>query len=74
MELINIDQLEARTSIKKRTLRKWTKPGQELIPCYRIGKLVRFNLLEVETWLQSKRVTPVEKGSYDSQTKKPHFA
>lgn len=70
MVLITIEDLALKLAIKKPTLRKWTKPGQEAIPCYRIGKLVRFNLQEVESWLQSKAVQPIERGIYDPKVQK----
>jgi excisionase family DNA binding protein len=62
--LISIEELSTLIGVKVPTLRKWTKPGKELIPCYRIGKLVRFNPEEVTAWLKTKAVVPTEEGVY----------
>jgi excisionase family DNA binding protein len=57
--LIDIAELERRTAIKQATLRKYVL--QRKIPFVKIGRLVRFDLSEVESWISERKV-PVLKG------------
>jgi excisionase family DNA binding protein len=57
--LIDIAELERRTAIKQATLRKYVV--QRKIPFVKIGRLVRFDLFEIESWIKERKV-PVLKG------------
>ncbi|MDR2758652.1 MAG: helix-turn-helix domain-containing protein [Spirochaetaceae bacterium] len=58
--LIDIAELERRTAIKQATLRKYV--AQRKIPFVKIGRLVRFDLSEIESWIRERKV-PVLKGA-----------
>jgi excisionase family DNA binding protein len=36
------------------TIRAWVRMGK--IPCYRLGRAVRFDLRQIETWVKKKAV------------------
>ncbi|MDR0707417.1 MAG: helix-turn-helix domain-containing protein [Treponema sp.] len=57
--LIDITELERRTAIKQATLRKYV--AQRKIPFIKIGRLVRFDLFEIEAWIRERKV-PALKG------------
>jgi excisionase family DNA binding protein len=64
--LIDIAELERRTAIKQATLRKYVV--QRKIPFVKIGRLVRFDLSEIEAWITERKV-PVLKGAGADQEK-----
>ena len=75
MELLNIDALALMLNIKKPTLRKMTIPGRETIPCYRIGRRIRFDWDEIKAWLKStKAIIPTEENVYDPKIQKSPIA
>lgn len=41
----------------------YLKAEQGKVPCYKIGKYVRFRLSEVTAWLDQHRRTPEDKGN-----------
>jgi excisionase family DNA binding protein len=45
-------------SIKEKTI--YYLVNQDLIPHYRIGKMVRFSKEEIETWMKSKKAGSVK--------------
>jgi excisionase family DNA binding protein len=45
--------------VEQSTIYAWTH--RKTIPFIKLGKLVRFRLSDVESWLQSQMVNPVEK-------------
>lgn len=47
-------------SLKESTLYSKVKTAE--IPHYRVGKLIRFKLTEVEEWMQTNRVGTVDSG------------
>ncbi len=50
MKLLTVKNLSDLLSIKRSTLYLWVEKGE--IPHYRVGRLVRFNLEEVDKWLR----------------------
>jgi len=54
---IGIKDLAEYLGIKDKTIRHWILVRQ--IPYYKTGHLVRFNLEEIEAWLQERKVTPL---------------
>ena len=54
-----VKELSSYLSIKEKTI--YSLVGRGEIPCYRIGKLVRFKQEEVDQWLDTKKVIPVKK-------------
>jgi excisionase family DNA binding protein len=64
--LIDIAELEKRTTIKQATLRKYV--AQRKIPFVKIGRLVRFDPVEIDGWISERRV-PVLKGRGIGQEK-----
>jgi excisionase family DNA binding protein len=57
--LIDITELERRTAIKQATLRKYV--AQRNIPFVKIGRLVRFDLSEIEGWIRERKVPVLKK-------------
>jgi excisionase family DNA binding protein len=54
-ELIDIDELSARIGVAKATIYQWVHRREETgIPHYKIGRLVRFDPLEIQAWLARK--------------------
>jgi excisionase family DNA binding protein len=62
--LIDITELERRTAIKRVTLRKYV--ARRKIPFVKIGRLVRFDLSEIESWIKERKI-PVLKGGEKGQ-------
>lgn len=48
-ELVDAEELSRILSINKRTIYDWALNG--IIPCYRLGGLVRFSRAEIKDWL-----------------------
>ena len=44
--------------IKKSTLYLWANNGH--IPCYKVGKVLRFKKEEIDEWFESHKISPVE--------------
>jgi excisionase family DNA binding protein len=63
-QLIDIAELERRTAIKQAALRKYA--AQRKIPFVKIGRLVRFDPAEIDTWIKERKV-PVLKGKEEGQ-------
>jgi len=55
---IGIEELSGFLGVKKRTAYHLVETMQ--IPHYRIGRLIRFKLSEVEEWMASKKIEPAE--------------
>jgi len=54
MEFIGIKEISKYLGIKPSTVYSWV--NQRAIPHYKIGRLVKFKLVEIEDWLLKKRV------------------
>jgi len=50
MKLIDIRTLSKEIHIKPKTIYAWI--ARERIPYYRLGKLIRFDLDEIQNWLK----------------------
>ena len=57
MKLITINELSKQINIKISTLYAWANSGS--IPCYRLGRLLRFDLAEVGEWIKKSKVEPL---------------
>lgn len=53
MRLLDITQLSEAINIKKKTIYDWTHKG--MIPYVKVGRLVRFDLNDIERWLKAKK-------------------
>lgn len=53
MELISVEALSTILDIKERTLYHWAK--HNTIPAYKLGRLIRFNPIEVMAWLEKSK-------------------
>lgn len=65
-KLLTIPELAAYLSIKQKTIYSKVEAGE--IPHYRIGRLIRFRLDEIDTWLEGCRKK--NQPEAESQTKK----
>lgn len=52
---IGVKELSEYLDISKNTVRSWV--WQKQIPYCKIGRLVKFDLQEIEVWLKKKRVS-----------------
>lgn len=52
-KLINIKELSVYLDVKPSTIYGWTSTRQ--IPFYKISKLIRFNIDEIDKWLENKK-------------------
>jgi excisionase family DNA binding protein len=52
-KLITVQELSKLLSVKTRTLYHWVREG--VIPYVRLGKLVRFDLGQIEDWVMKGR-------------------
>ena len=59
MKLLDISQLSEIINIKKKTIYDWTHKG--LIPYVKVGRLLRFDLNDIERWLKSNKHTKVSR-------------
>lgn len=53
--LVGIDKIADYLDISKATLYSWTL--QKKIPYLKMGRLIKFDLQEVERWLEEKKIT-----------------
>jgi excisionase family DNA binding protein len=56
--LLKSEQVARLMGISEATVRRWVL--LRYIPYRKIGKAVRFSLPEIQEWLKSRRVTPLE--------------
>ena len=54
--LLSIEEIAKRLGIAKNTLYDWCATRK--IPYIKLGKFLRFDAVEIEAWLKTKRVTP----------------
>ena len=71
--LLSVPELSAYLGIKSKTLYAKIEAGE--IPHYRIGRLVRFRLDEINLWLEScrKQINPVPDPIRVRKRRKPSF-
>lgn len=58
-QYLTVKELSHYTAISPHTIYLWIQLKK--IPYHKIGKLVRFNLEEINVWLQSQRIEPLDK-------------
>ena len=51
---IGKEDLAVYLDVSPETIRSWQKTGK--VPYFKVGRLVKFDLKEIERWLQKKRV------------------
>jgi excisionase family DNA binding protein len=66
--LIDIAELKRRTAVKQATLRKYV--AQRKIPFVKIGRLVRFELPEIEAWISERKVPALKRGEAGQEKSK----
>jgi excisionase family DNA binding protein len=54
--LLTVEECAAFLRVKPQTIRLWVCTRR--IPCYKIGRCVRFMLAEIETWLAQQKREP----------------
>lgn len=52
--LVGIEELSQYLGIKQNTLRSWV--WQKRIPYHKLGRLVKFDLVEIDKWLLERKV------------------
>jgi excisionase family DNA binding protein len=57
-EVINLIELSAYIGLSKSTI--WKKTSNRTIPHFKVGKMLYFNIKEINSWLQSNRVETEE--------------
>jgi excisionase family DNA binding protein len=57
-EVFNLKELCEYTGLSKSTI--WKKTSNKTIPHYKVGKMLYFNIKEINSWLQSNRVETEE--------------
>jgi len=58
MRLITVEELAKYLNLNPHTIYMWTE--QKKIPFIKIGRMVRFDLIEIEEWLTSKKTEITE--------------
>ena len=51
---VNLEQVADHLTVSKDTIRNWIKEG--LLPAYKVGKMYRFKLSEVDQWVREGRL------------------
>lgn len=51
---VNLEQVADHLTVSKDTIRNWIKEG--LLPAYRVGKMYKFKLSEVDQWVREGRL------------------
>jgi len=64
MKILTVRELSQIIKVKEKTLYQWAELGQ--IPCNKLNGCLRFNLEEIETWIQSCKKEP--RSSYNPIT------
>jgi excisionase family DNA binding protein len=57
-EVINLKDLSNYIGLSKSTI--WKKTMAKTIPHYKVGKMLYFNVAEINNWLQSNRVETID--------------
>ena len=58
-QLIDAEQLSLILGVKDGTIYDWVRRGK--IPHVRLERLIRFDMDEINTWLQERKVAPLGK-------------
>ncbi len=51
---VNLEQVADHLTVSKDTIRNWIKEG--LLPAYKVGKMYKFKLSEVDQWVREGRL------------------
>lgn len=51
---VSLEQVADHLTVSKDTIRNWIKKG--LLPAYRVGKMYKFKLSEVDQWVREGRL------------------
>nr|DAS95810.1 MAG TPA: helix-turn-helix domain protein [Caudoviricetes sp.] len=51
---VSLEQVADHLTVSKDTIRNWIKEG--LLPAYRVGKMYKFKLSEVDQWVREGRL------------------
>ena len=65
MRLITVEELAKYLNLNPHTIYMWVE--QKKIPFIKIGRMVRFDLIEIEEWLTSKK-TEIEEQAFEQKT------
>ena len=57
--LYSVEEIANYIGVSKDTIRAWAK--KDMIPYYRIGRLYKFKLSEIYTWIESGKSAGAEK-------------
>ncbi|MGA3282611.1 MAG: helix-turn-helix domain-containing protein [Smithella sp.] len=57
-KFLTVAEVSNYLSVKEKTIYARVEVGD--LPCYRIGKLIRFNKEEIDAWLDTKKVIKVD--------------
>lgn len=66
MRLITVEELAEYLNLNPHTIYIWVEQGK--IPHIKIGRMVRFDLLEIEDWLASKKTQLVDEEKVSSRS------
>jgi len=59
MRLVNLNTLSEYLKIEQKTLYNWVSMRQ--IPYYKLSRLLRFDLDEIDTWMAERKKAPIER-------------
>ncbi|WP_311777488.1 helix-turn-helix domain-containing protein [Trueperella abortisuis] len=51
---VNLEQVADHLTVSKDTIRNWIREG--FLPAYRVGKMYKFKLSEVDKWVREGRL------------------
>jgi excisionase family DNA binding protein len=55
-DLLTREQAAAYLGVTPRTLAVWKSTGRYSLPCYKVGRLVKYRTADLERWLESRTV------------------
>ena len=56
-DLLSRNQAAAYLGVSPRTLAVWKSTGRYCLPCYKVGRLVKYRKADLERWLESRTVS-----------------
>jgi len=60
---MRIDQLAQKINVKPKTIYDWVHRRQ--IPYLKLGRLLRFDPIEIDKWIKKRSRAPINRISYD---------